>query len=137
MKLNPQNMSVGKLIKQFFCLIIVFCCISCKEEVKENFGKTTEETPSITLGKELFNGKGMCYSCHHPSQKIVGPSIKEIAQIYQRENANMIAFLKGEGKPIIDPSQYEIMKANFVITKAMSNEELKAIEDYMYSFISQ
>jgi cytochrome c len=45
----------------------------------------------------------------------------------------MISFLKGEGKPIVDPSQYELMKANFAITKAMTEEELKALEAYVYS----
>lgn len=107
---------------------------SCKKEAKDNFGNVTPENPSLTLGKELFNGKGMCYSCHHPTKKIIGPSITEIAKVYQKENANMIAFLRGEGKPIIDPSQYEIMKANFAITKVMSEEELQAIENYIYSF---
>jgi cytochrome c len=34
----------------------------------------------------------------------------------------------------VDPSQYEIMKANFSVTKTMTEEELKAIETYMYSF---
>ncbi|MFT7165006.1 MAG: cytochrome c, partial [Flavobacterium sp.] len=31
------------------------------------------------------------------------------------------------------PSQYEVMKTNFVVTKAMSDEELEAIEAYVYS----
>jgi hypothetical protein len=42
-------------------------------------------------------------------------------------------FFKGEGEPIVDPSQYEVMKTNFAITKAMSDEELKALEAYVYS----
>jgi cytochrome c len=45
----------------------------------------------------------------------------------------MISFLKGEGEPIVDPTQYEVMKANFVITKTFSDEELKALEAYVYS----
>jgi formylmethanofuran dehydrogenase subunit A len=36
-------------------------------------------------------------------------------------------------EPIVDPSQYEVMKTNFVVTKAMSDEELEAIEAYVYS----
>jgi cytochrome c len=47
----------------------------------------------------------------------------------------MVAFLKGEGEPIVDPSQYEVMRANFVITKAMSDEELQALEVYVYSHL--
>lgn len=45
----------------------------------------------------------------------------------------MISFLKGEKEALVDPTQYEVMKANFVITKAMSDEELKALEAYVYS----
>jgi cytochrome c len=45
----------------------------------------------------------------------------------------MVTFLKGEGKPIVDPSQYELMKASFAITKTFSDEELKALEAYVYS----
>jgi cytochrome c551/c552 len=44
-------------------------------------------------------------------------------------------FFKGEGEPIVDPSQYEVMKTNFAITKAMSDEELKALEAYVYSHV--
>jgi cytochrome c len=29
----------------------------------------------------------------------------------------MVTFFKGEGEPIVDPSQYEVMKTNFMITK--------------------
>jgi cytochrome c len=42
-------------------------------------------------------------------------------------------FLKGEGKPIVDPSQFEVMKANFALTKTFSDEELKGLEAYIYS----
>jgi hypothetical protein len=38
----------------------------------------------------------------------------------------MVIFLKGEGEPIVDPSQYEVMKNKLAITKAMSDEELSA-----------
>jgi cytochrome c len=45
----------------------------------------------------------------------------------------MVSFLKGEGEALVDPTQYEVMKANFAITKTMSEEELKALEAYIYS----
>lgn len=60
----------------------------------------------------------------------------EIAKIYKEQNADMISFLKGNAEPIVDPSQYEVMKANFQITKKMSDQELEAIVEYMYSFLS-
>jgi cytochrome c len=47
----------------------------------------------------------------------------------------MVSFLKDEAKPIVDPSQYEVMKTNLALTKEMSDEELKGLEAYIYSTI--
>ncbi len=65
---------------------------------------------------------------------LLGPSIKEIAKIYTDKKASISIFLQGETDPIVDPTQFEIMKANFAITKTMTEEELKALEEYMLSF---
>lgn len=129
-------------MKYFFALIIL-CLVSCKtEEKKESLytepaetteGAATALSPSAKIGQEIFDGKGKCFSCHKPDQKIIGPSIAEIAKIYKEKNGNMVEFLKGNGEPIVDPSQYEVMKTNFAITKNLSDEELKGLEDYMYS----
>jgi cytochrome c len=69
-----------------------------------------------------------------PDQKVIGPSITEIAKIYKEKKGSIVSFLKEESEPIVDPSQYEVMKANFAITKQMSDEELKALEEYIYTF---
>ena len=116
--------------------------VSCGEKKETDpMGNPIEETKntttalsSVDLGKELFEGKGMCATCHKPDAKIVGPSIKEIAKMYTEKKASISIFLQGESDPIVDPSQFEIMKANFAITKSMSEEELKALEEYMLSF---
>lgn len=93
---------------------------------------SVNQTPK-ELGKELFEGKGMCATCHKADQKIVGPSIKEISKIYTDKKARISLFLQGETDPIVDPSQYEIMKANLEITKAMTEAEVQALETYMLS----
>ncbi|MDN3675468.1 c-type cytochrome [Flavobacterium branchiarum] len=117
---------------------------SCKKEEKiniDNSGMPIEASESaavqtpVELGKTIFEGKGNCFACHQEDQKVIGPSIKEIAKIYKDKNADMVAFLKGNGDPIVDPSQFEVMKTNFPVTQAMSDEELKAIETYFFSFI--
>ena len=64
---------------------------------------------------------------------MVGPSLKEIAKIYKEQKGDIPAFLKGNADPLVDPSQYEVMKTNFYITKHFSDEELKAVEAYIYS----
>jgi len=134
-------------MKKILFLSAVLFFASCKKESQEPFGKPTEnkteysegesaeiKTPEA-LGKEIFEGKGNCISCHQVDQKVIGPSIQEIAKIYKDKNADMITFLKGNGEPIVDPSQFAVMKTNFPVTQAMTDEELKAIETYIYSHL--
>lgn len=124
-------------MKKLALIAIAILAFSCKKESEEPFGKTTKTATEVqapeVLGKEIFEGKGNCVACHQVDQKVIGPSIQEIAKIYKDKNADMVTFLKGEGEAIVDPSQFEVMKANFGITKEMSDEELKALEAYMYS----
>lgn len=119
-------------MKQIALLFICVLIISCKKETAEPFGKSVAKTP-VEFGKELFEGKGNCIACHLIDQKVIGPSIQDIAKAYTVQKGSIVSFLKEEAKPIVDPSQYEVMKANFAITKGMTDEELKALEQYIYS----
>lgn len=131
-----------KSIVVFALAISVTNCGDKKEtdkygnEVEENAETTTETSvdPLLAKGQELFEGKGTCTACHKPDAKVIGPSIKEIAKIYKEKGASIAAFINEEGEPIVDPSQYDTMKTNFAITKAMTAEERKALEVYMMSF---
>ncbi|HSN48261.1 MAG TPA: c-type cytochrome [Flavobacterium sp.] len=123
-------------MKKVIFLLSVLVLISCKKESEESFGKaevTTEVQKPEDLGKEIFHGKGACVACHKTDVKLVGPSLQDIAKIYKEKNGDMVTFLKGEGEAIVDPTQYAVMKANFAITKTFSDEELKALEAYVYS----
>jgi cytochrome c len=117
-------------------IVAMLTLVSCKKDNRENFGKPTinNETTKKVSGQELFEGEGNCISCHKPNQKIIGPSLQDIGKIYKAKKGSIVAFLKEEGEPIVDITQYDIMKTNFAITKSMSDEELKALEDYIYSF---
>jgi cytochrome c len=129
--------------KEVLFLSAVLALTSCKKEVTKNTDQNSTESYSEgesakaktpeALGKEIFEGKGNCTACHQVDQKIIGPSIQEIAKMYKDKNADIITFLKGNAEPIVDPSQFDVMKTNFPVTKAMSDEELKAIETYIYS----
>ena len=127
-------------MKKVIFLVSVLVLISCKKVSEESFG--IAETPSETrtqvqkpeeLGAEIFAGKGACVACHKPDVKLVGPSLQDIAKIYKEKNGDMVSFLKGEGEPIVDPTQYALMKPNLQITMTFSDEELKALEAYVYS----
>jgi len=122
-------------MKKLLFSLGILLLISCKNENQENLDKfDPNATPDKVSGKELFENKGNCIACHQTEQKVIGPSLSEIASTYKAKNRSIVLFLKEESEPIIDPSQYDIMKANFAITKNMSDDELKAIEDYIYTF---
>lgn len=125
---------MNKLAILFFALLLMGCGSNKKEEAKESITYENEKRNPIELGQELFEGTGNCFACHKPDQKIIAPSLQEIAKIYKENNGDMVQFLKGKGEPIVDPKQYEVMKTNFAITKTMTDEELKALEAYIYSF---
>jgi cytochrome c len=127
-------------MKKVIFLLTILAFVSCKKESEESFGKpetTTETTTEVQkpedLGKEIFHGKGACVACHKPDVKLVGPSLQDIAKIYKDKNGDMVSFLKGEGEAIVDPTQYAVMKPNLELTKTFSDEELKALEAYVYS----
>jgi cytochrome c len=122
-------------MKKYIILLLLAIIFSCKKENKKDtlYPETpTNQTP-VELGLELFEGKGNCVACHLIDKKVIGPSVQDMAKIYKEQKGNIIDFLKNDAKPIIDPSQYEVMKTNFVITKAMTDQELKAIEAYIFS----
>ncbi len=135
-----------KLILKFFSVFALAISLTNCVEKKETdkYGNSVEENtetisetmvdPLFAKGQELFEGKGTCTACHKPDIKVIGPSIKEIAKIYKEKGASIAAFINEEGEPIVDPTQYETMKTNFAITKAMTAEERKALEVYMMSF---
>lgn len=120
-------------------LAAMLSIISCKKDgSEESFGKSeagTEAQKPEDLGNEIFHGKGACIACHKPDVKLVGPSLQDIAKIYKDKNGDMVTFLKGEAEPIVDPTQYALMKPNLEITKTFSDEELKALEAYVYSHL--
>ncbi|WP_396162451.1 c-type cytochrome [Flavobacterium sp.] len=122
----------------FFVFVVTLNMISCNEKTAVQNpidpSKATITQMPKELGQELFEGKGMCASCHKADIKVVGPSIQEIAKTYREKGASIAAFINEESGPLVDPSQYEIMKTNFAVTKAMSAEERKALEVYMMSF---
>jgi cytochrome c len=122
-----------KKVALLACLIFVF---SCKKESEETFGQPNPTEVSQTpeeLGKSIFEGKGNCAACHRMNEKLVGPSVQDIAKIYKAQNGDIVSFLKEDAKPLVDPSQYEVMKTNLALTKEMSDEELKGLEAYIYS----
>lgn len=139
-----KRIKMKKIIKATALVALAVFTFSCGGSKKEdeNFGKkeTTEEVkpeaaafPLAEKGKEIFEGKGTCATCHKIDIKLVGPSLQDIAKIYKEKNASIATFLKGDEKPIVDPTQFEVMKANFALTKNFTDEERQALEQYVLS----
>lgn len=128
-------------MKNLVLLLLIVSIVSCKskedssdsEQAKQKTETSFDETATKISGQEVFEA-GNCSSCHQPDQKVIGPSLQEIAKTYKEKDGDLVLFLKEESDPIVDPGQYEAMKINLAITKNMSDEELKALEDYIYSF---
>ncbi len=115
--------------------VLILLSIGCQSEKKEKETiqirtKKGESTP-FEIGKQIFDGKGKCYTCHKIDKKSIGPGVTEIVKIYKEKDADLIAFLKQKADPIVDPETYVVMKTNFAIIKNFSEEELKALEIYM------
>ena len=123
-------------MKKVALLVCLLVLISCKKESEATPGQPNPTEVSQTpeeLGKSIFEGKGNCAACHRIDEKLVGPSVQDIAKSYKAQNGDLVSFLKEEAEPIVDPSQYEVMKTNLALTKEMSDEELKGLEAYIYS----
>ena len=103
---------------------------SATSETVEKNSKPAEAVASV--GQKLYSEKG-CLVCHQLNTKLVGPSVKDIAAAYSGNKAGLTAYLKGEGKSIVDPSQASVMQPQIAITKALPADELDAIVDYILS----
>ena len=95
-----------------------------------------EETPAeggdIEAGKDFFASSG-CVACHQVDAKTVGPSLKDIAAAYADNKEGLAAFLKEEGEAIVDPAQAAVMQPQLAITKALPDNELNNVVDYILS----
>lgn len=117
--------------------------LTCSCNLDKNSKKATEKVVTqrgelskdsqILLGNRLFSEK-KCITCHEVNKRKIGPSVKEIMTVYKEKNEDMVAFLKGRAKPLVDTSasQVAIMQANIDgFLKDISDEELQTIATYM------
>jgi cytochrome c len=120
-----------KIILGIACISFILLSFTEKNE-KETI--TTLTKSSIEKGKKLFNSN-TCNACHQEQIKVVGPALKDIAAKYKAKKGNIVNFLQGKSKSIVDtdPGQTAIMQASLSITKAMKVEDLKAISEYILS----
>ncbi len=128
-------------MRLFIVLVVILMLNSCNSDkntkkVKENGVPERAELSQdskIFLGNRLFSEK-TCITCHAMDSKKTAPSVVDIMNVYKENNADIVAFLKGKSKPIVDTkaSQVAIMQANIDgFLKEITDEELDAIATYM------
>lgn len=93
----------------------------------------TSQAAEASPGEKLFTEKA-CTTCHKPDTKLVGPSLKDIATAYNGNKDGLKAFLKGESKAIVDPAQESVMHPQIAITKALPDDQLDQVVDYILSY---
>ncbi len=106
--------------------------VDATKEVAKDAAEAAKDAVADVDGKALFLNNG-CVACHQVDKKTVGPSIKEIAAAYDGKKEDLIKFLKGEGKAIVDPAQFAVMQPNLATTKKMNDAERAGLADYMLS----
>ncbi len=81
-------------------------------------------------GASIFKSKG-CASCHQPTADTVGPSLKKIAVAYDGKKADLVKFLQGKGKAIVDPAKEAIMRPQLTMIKNLPKDQLEALADFI------
>ncbi|TAH21184.1 MAG: hypothetical protein EAZ08_04070 [Cytophagales bacterium] len=100
-----------------------------KVKTTANTGKKEEKlTPEqllaeVTLGKQVFQEN--CATCHALNEKLIGPTIKEMVQIYKGNPNAMIQWIKAPGKKRAG----EPMPAQ----SHLSERQLKLVTQYVLS----
>ena len=120
----------------FFLVPLLF---SCNTETKPKPNKEVisreelSQDSKIFLGNRLFSEK-TCITCHAIDTRKIGPSVIEIMTVYKEQKGDIVQFLQGNAKPILDTdtAQIAIMQANIDgFLKDISVVELDAISTYM------
>ena len=122
-----------------FIVFLVVCGCNLDNKSKKGSDKTVPERAPLSRDSQIFLGNRLfsektCITCHDVHKKKIGPSVKEIMTIYKEKNGDIVAFLKGMARPIVDTtvSQVAIMQANIDgFLKDVSDEELQTIATYM------
>ncbi len=123
----------------FLGLILVLNSCNTDKKTNKIIDNKVPESPELSqdskifLGNRLFSEK-TCITCHAVNKKKVGPSVVKIMKVYKENNGDIVSFLKGKSKPIVDTtsSQVAIMQANIDgFLKEITDVELNAIATYM------
>lgn len=72
-----------------------------------------------------------CGMCHKADTGKSYPSLKEITEVYKGDQEKLISYLLGKSEPIVNKEKSKTMERYIEKTKALSEEELKSLAEYM------
>ncbi len=87
---------------------------------------------SAGSGEALFVSL-KCAACHKPDLKATAVPLAELAKAYG-DPAKLVSFFKGESPMIIESTKSGMMKGQLKNLGALSDEDKKALADYILSF---
>lgn len=84
-------------------------------------------------GQSIFKSQG-CAACHRAeSNSKVNPSLTDIARAYSGKTDQLIRYMNGEAEPIVKPDKSSMMKRFIKRTRALSDDERRALADFIMS----
>lgn len=92
-------------------------------------------SPEKALGDDgaaVFQ-KMKCDLCHKPDKKSAAVPLTDIVKAYP-DKGKLVAFFKGEAKPLIESEKWGMMRGPLTKIQALSDQEKEALADYLLSF---
>jgi len=125
---------VTALKKTFLLISLGLVVWSCKKNAADATPTTAPVAPTAARGKTLFEGEGQCITCHQADQQVIGPSLRQMARVYHDQQGDLLGFLQGQTKPLVDPAQYPAMQVNLERLQSWPQADLEALAAYIRSF---
>jgi cytochrome c len=82
------------------------------------------------VGAALFNERG-CVMCHAKDGDMVGPSIRTISIRYSGNENALVAYLKGQGQPIVYPEREAMMRPQLLRISNLYEDEYRSLARYI------
>ena len=84
-------------MKKIVTLLFISAIMSCggkKEKVQAEEFSVPDNTPKVSATDQITEGEalvkaGDCKTCHHPTNKIIGPAHTDVAKKYEFTEANV------------------------------------------------
>jgi len=92
----------------------------------------TAKDAAPSKGEIIFKEKS-CVLCHKKGADTIGPALMTIAKAYLGKEASLFDYLKGQGKPIVEPLRAPFMNPQLLKIRTLSDEDMKAVATYIIS----